>query len=195
MNSYYTQNELSNIGFKSFGENVFISNKTSIYSPQDISIGDNVRIDDFCILSGKINMGNHIHIASYSGLFAGNVGITLNNFSGLSGRVLVYAISDDYSGKSLVGPTIPDKYRKINSKEVIIHSHCHVGAGSILLPGSILKEGACLGSMSMVSNRKLSEWSFYFGIPAKKVSERDKIISQGLAIKLINEEKINTKIK
>ncbi len=30
-----------------------------------ISIGDNVRIDDFCILSGKIELGSNIHISAY----------------------------------------------------------------------------------------------------------------------------------
>ncbi len=48
---FYTRKELERIGFKSIGENVLISDKTSIYSPQNISIGNNVRIDDYCVLS------------------------------------------------------------------------------------------------------------------------------------------------
>lgn len=48
---FYTREELERIGFKSIGENVLISDKTSIYSPQNISIGNNVRIDDYCVLS------------------------------------------------------------------------------------------------------------------------------------------------
>ncbi|MEC2449247.1 acyltransferase, partial [Bacillus cereus] len=50
--SFYSQEELSEIGFLSVGENVLISKKTSIYNPGAISVGNNVRIDDFCILSG-----------------------------------------------------------------------------------------------------------------------------------------------
>ena len=54
MNSFYTENELKQIGFKRIGENVLISRKASIYQPELIEIGNNVRIDDFCILSGNI---------------------------------------------------------------------------------------------------------------------------------------------
>ena len=53
MNSFYSKEELKEIGFKKYGENVLISRKTSIYNPEKIIIGNNVRIDDFCILSRK----------------------------------------------------------------------------------------------------------------------------------------------
>ena len=43
---------------------MLISKKVSIYSPQKISIGNNVRIDDFCILSGNITLGNYCRIAA-----------------------------------------------------------------------------------------------------------------------------------
>jgi len=47
---FYSREELEKIGFKSIGENVLISDKTSIYNPQNIEIGSNVRIDDTFIL-------------------------------------------------------------------------------------------------------------------------------------------------
>ena len=56
MNSFYTVEELGKIGFKKLGKNVLISKKSSIYTPENISIGDNVRIDDFTILSGTIEI-------------------------------------------------------------------------------------------------------------------------------------------
>ncbi|MDR2409353.1 MAG: acyltransferase, partial [Bacteroidales bacterium] len=54
MNSFFSKEELKDIGFKSVGDNVLISRKASFYSVSNISIGSNVRIDDFCILSGNI---------------------------------------------------------------------------------------------------------------------------------------------
>ena len=48
---FYSREQLEKIGFKSLGENVLISDKTSIYFPKNISIGNNVRIDDFSVLS------------------------------------------------------------------------------------------------------------------------------------------------
>ena len=52
--SFYKKEDLYKLGLKDLGKNVFISKKCSIYTPENISIGDNVRIDDFCILSGHI---------------------------------------------------------------------------------------------------------------------------------------------
>ena len=68
---FLSNNELQKIGFKSLGTNVLISNKVSIYGAEFISIGDNVRIDDFCILSGKITFGNNIHIGAGSVVIGG----------------------------------------------------------------------------------------------------------------------------
>ena len=51
MNSFLTKIELQKIGFKYLGENTKISRLANFYSPSKISIGNNVRIDDFCILS------------------------------------------------------------------------------------------------------------------------------------------------
>ncbi len=109
--SFLSREELMEIGFKSIGENVLLSRKASIYGPENIEIGNNVRIDDFCILTGKIKLGSYIHIAAYSALFGGEEGIIMEDFSGLSSRVSVYAISDDYSGESLTNPMIPKNTR------------------------------------------------------------------------------------
>lgn len=60
---FLTEEELNQKGFKSFGKNVLISDKASIYGANNISIGNDVRIDDFCTLSGNITLKNNIHIA------------------------------------------------------------------------------------------------------------------------------------
>lgn len=59
MDSFFSKEELQLLNIK-VGNNVKISRKSSIYG-YNIEIGDNVRIDDFCILSGKIRLGNYIH--------------------------------------------------------------------------------------------------------------------------------------
>jgi len=61
--AYYTQDQLLKLGFKSFGENVKISDKASIYDCSKIEIGGNSRIDDFCVISGKVKMGGNVHIS------------------------------------------------------------------------------------------------------------------------------------
>ena len=53
MNSFYTKEELEKLGFKEIGDEVFISRNASIYGAANMSIGNHVRIDDFCILFNK----------------------------------------------------------------------------------------------------------------------------------------------
>ena len=107
MDSFYNLQELSNIGFRSYGENVKISRKCSIYTPELISIGDNVRIDDFCILSGNIKFGNNIHISAYCALY-GSQGIVFHDYSGCSARSTIYWAMDDFSGDIKMGPVCLD---------------------------------------------------------------------------------------
>lgn len=175
MNSFYSEQELNEIEFKGLGKNVLISRKCSIYSPDNIIIGDNVRIDDFCILSGKIELGSYIHIAAYCGLYGGDKGIKMKDFSGLSSRCVVYAASDDYSGEALTNPMIDDEYRNIISSKVIIGKHVVIGSNSTILPGVEIGDGSSVGSCSLVT-KSCNEWGIYVGIPVKKIKDRSKKI-------------------
>ena len=85
MDSFYTPDELKKLGFKAFGQEVYISKKASFYSPEKITLGNHVRIDDFCILSGEISIGNYVHISAFNALY-GKAGIKIGNFCGISPR-------------------------------------------------------------------------------------------------------------
>ena len=62
-------------------------------------------------LVGKVNLGSNIHIGAYTVLY-GQYGIDMNDFSGLSARVILYSVNDDYSGNSLTNPTVPSEFKK-----------------------------------------------------------------------------------
>ena len=186
--SYLEASDLKAFGFKSLGKNVLISSKASIYNPSKISIGDHTRIDDFCILSageGGIQIGKYVHIACYCCLI-GNSPIILHNFSGLSSRVTVYSSNEDYSGETLTNPTIPEKFRKVISKPVVLDKHVIVGSGSTILPGVNLSEGVAVGAMSLV-NKNCEPFYIYFGIPAKKLKKRKRDLLR-LEKELLSEE-------
>lgn len=173
--AYLSQRELENFEFKHLGVNVKLSNKASIYSSENISLDDNCRIDDFCILSageGGIHIGKYVHIAAYSSLI-GNGKIFLDDFSGLSSRVSVYSSNDDYSGNYMAHPTIASEFRNVDSKPVIIGRHVIVGSSSIILPGADLKDGVCIGALSLVNGKyKYKEFTIYAGVPAKYIKKR-----------------------
>lgn len=176
MTSFYSREELEQIGFKFLGgDNILVSRNASIYGAENISIGDNVRIDDFCILSGNIIIGNYVHIAAAVLLFGGVEGIVLEDFTGISSRSAVYAESDDYTGLAMTNPTIPDEYRKIYGGTVKLEKHSLIGTGCTILPGVTIKEGTSVGSMSLV-NKSLDSWGIYVGVPCKRVKDRDKQI-------------------
>ncbi len=175
MTSFYTNEELKLLGFKKVGENVCISRKASFYSIENISLGNNVRIDDFCILSGKIELENYIHIASYSCLYGGEEGIQIGDFANISSRVAIYAINDDYHGFGMTNPMIPEKYRNVTHKKVVIDKHVIIGTSSTVLPGVTLEIGSAIGAMSLV-NKDCEEFTIYAGIPIKKIKERKRDI-------------------
>lgn len=188
MTSFYLPEELEQLGLKKCGQNVLISKKTSFYGTIDISIGNNVRIDDFCILSGKIELQNNIHIAAYCALFAGKKGIVMESFSGLSSRCVIYAETDDYSGEFMTNPMILDQYRKVTGGQVILKKHVIIGTGTSILPGVVIGEGTAVGSMSLV-NRSLESWGIYAGSPCRKLKDRKRNLLE-IEKNIMNHEQI-----
>lgn len=171
--SFYTKEELQTLGLSNFGEDVRISRKASIYNPGMISIGNHVRIDDFCVLSaGKagIDIGHYVHIAVFCSLI-GSGNIKLNDFSGLSSRVSIYSSNEDYSGKHLTNPTVPDKYTGVIHADVYLGKHVIIGAGSVVLPGVRLEDGVAVGSLSLVS-KDCRGFGIYSGVPLRRIGER-----------------------
>lgn len=172
MNSFYSIDELKEIGFKEIGDNVLISRKSSIYGAKNISIGNNVRIDDFSILSGNISIGNYVHIAAGVMIFAGEEGVVLEDFVGVSSRTAIYAVTDDYSGDALTNPMVPDEYRNIIGGKVILKKHALIGTGCTILPNVTVGEGASVGSMSLI-NKNIEDFTINVGIPAKFIKKRN----------------------
>lgn len=173
MNSFYSEEELQQLGLKSYGVNVLISRKCSIYGAGNVSIGNHVRIDDFCILSGNITLHNYIHISAYAALFGGSAGIEIGDYVAVSSRNAVYAESDDYSGESMVNPMVPEECRKVEAAPVVIGRHVIIGTGGTVLPGVTIGEGASVGAMSLV-NHDIKPWTINVGIPCRQIKERSK---------------------
>ncbi len=170
--SFYTEEEIKQIGFQSIGSDVLISRKASIYSPNTISIGNNVRIDDFCILSGNIKLGSNIHISAYCALY-GAKGIIVKDFSGLSPRCTVFSASDDFGGDFLVGPIHPEELTNVTGGTVIINSYVQLGSNTTVMPNLEIGEGAVTGVFTLVRS-SLSPWTINIGIPSKVLRNRNK---------------------
>jgi galactoside O-acetyltransferase len=175
MTTFYSEDELCGLGLKRYGANVLISRNAIIYKPDKLEIGSNVRIDDFVTISGNVVLGNYIHIAQNSSLFGGTAGILMDDFSGISSHVAIYAVSNDYSGRFMTNPTVPDKYTCDLEAAVHLGRHVIVGCGSVVLPGVTIPVGCSIGAMSLC-NKDLVEWGIYAGTPVKRIKDRRKDI-------------------
>jgi galactoside O-acetyltransferase len=164
---------IQDMGFSSVGHDVRISDRASFYNCANIALGDNVRIDDFCILSagqGGIAIGQHVHIAAYSSLIGAGK-ITIADFANISSRVSIYSSNDDYSGATMTNPTIPARYTGVSHADVRVGRHVIIGSGSVILPGASLGEGAAVGALSLIQ-KDCRAFGIYAGTPARFIKER-----------------------
>jgi dTDP-4-amino-4,6-dideoxy-D-glucose acyltransferase len=161
------------LGFASLGENVQISDRASFYGVNRIVVGNNVRIDDFCVLSaglGGIRIGQHVHIAVYSSLIGAGK-ITLDDFCNISSRVSIYSSTDDHSGATMTNPTVPSAYTNVKHADVFLGRHVLVFGGSVILPGVTLEDGVVIGALSLIK-RSCQAFGIYAGNPARRIKER-----------------------
>ena len=173
--SFYTADELQDLGFKSIGNDVRVSRKASFYGSDQMELGSHVRIDDFCYLSGRFVIGNYVHIAVGCVLYGSTEGIVFEDFSGLAPRVNIHADSDDYSGNSLTNPMTGAEFKTIRRGRVTLRRHVIIGSGSVVLPGVELGEGSSVGAMSLVVS-STPPWTINAGIPAKALKARSQRI-------------------
>ena len=174
---FLSRDKISKLKLKNFGSEVLISENASILHPELVSIGDNSRIDDFVVISGKVSIGSHVHIGTHCSLLASSQEIILEDFSGISPGCRIFAASDDFSGDSLTNPTIPNEFTKVNYSRVVLKKHVIVGSNSVIGPGVTLNEGAAIGALSLV-RLDVEAWTINAGVPARKIRERAKTLLQ-----------------
>lgn len=174
--AYLSEEELHVLGFKYLGKNVKISDKACIYNPEKITIDDYSRIDDFCILSGNVQIGKFCHITPMCLIAGGTPGVFLGDFCTLAYGVKIFSQSDDYSGLSMVNSLIPKKYKNEILLPVKIEKQVIVGTNSVIFPGVTIEEGCAIGAMSLLL-KSTTSWGIYIGNPAYRLRERDKNIA------------------
>lgn len=148
--AYLSQMQLEAMGFAALGQNVRISDRAAIHGAAEMQIGDHSRIDDFCVLSGRITIGRNVHIAPFGLIAGGTPGVVLDDFSGMAYRVSIFAQTDDYSGQSMTNPTVPARFKRETRAAVRIGRHVILGAGAIICPGVELGDGSAVGAGSLV---------------------------------------------
>lgn len=173
-NSFYSRDELAAIGWNQLGERVLVSRHARIYNPENIMLGDDIRIDDFVTLSagqsGYINLHGHNHISVGVQLF-GASGLSVGRHSQISMQAIVLTQSDDPSGEYLVGPTYERAKRRLDAAPVNIEEYCWVCVRATIMPGVTLHEGSILAAHSF-AKENIPPWEIHGGVPARFIGHR-----------------------
>lgn len=165
------------MGFAHVGENVQLSKNISVIGVENISLGNNVRVDGYTTIAaftGSLEIGDFVHIGGGSYLGCSG-GIVMESFSALSHGVKLFSSSDDYTGVGMTNPTVPSKYTNRTTGLIQLRRHSVIGANSVVLPDLVVGEGCAVGALSLVS-KSLPEWSICQGNPAEFVRSRLKLL-------------------
>jgi len=160
--------------YKSVGEDVTIYPLAKIISPEVISLGNHIVIDDFVFIGKHLALfiGNHIHIASFTSITGGGEAFLEDYVCISSGIRLFSGTEDPYL---LNNPTIPDEFRGVRRSFIRLGKYVFVGANAIVLPDNDIPEGTIIGAGALVlADSTLEPWSVYVGVPVKKIGTRPK---------------------
>jgi galactoside O-acetyltransferase len=168
----YSIEELKQMGVKVQGNNVKISKFVNIYNPRNLILHDNIRIDDFTIISckGIVEIFNHVHIGAHC-FISSATKIVFGNYSGISSGVKLFGACDDFSGEFMTNPMVPSEFLNVTEGDIIFEPHALVGSNSVVLPNVILAEGTAIAALSLVK-KSTEKWFMYGGIPTKKIKKR-----------------------
>ena len=78
--------------FRSLGKNVIINDYVFIRNPELVEIGDNVIIDPFTYISGKVSIGANSHIANNVTIQAGGMGVIIGDMVGIAAGARIFAL-------------------------------------------------------------------------------------------------------
>ncbi len=125
--------------FSTHKSTVFLG-KIVYYNPSSILIGRNCSVNKgvFFNISGSLVIGNNVTISA--NVFITSVGLDLNK--------------------------LPEKHHLFQN--VVIEDDVWIGAGAIVLPGTVLKRGSVIGAGSVVTGNT-EEFCLYAGNPARKL--------------------------
>lgn len=162
--NWLSLDELTEQGIQFHGR-VRVSRRASLYCNY-LSLQDGCRIDDYAVLTGYVTLGPRVHIPPFCGLY-GAEQIILGPYTTLAPGCLLFSASDDYKGLHLVGGAVPEDLRGPDRGSVITNAHVLLGAHSLVLPGTMIPEGASFGAYSLIKqDSPMLPWHVHAGIPA-----------------------------
>jgi acetyltransferase-like isoleucine patch superfamily enzyme len=155
-----------------------ISPNIRVRVPGHFMVGEGSIVDDYCYFSTRVEIGRHCHVAAGCHVGGGSARLfRLGDFSSVSAGVKVWCTSDDFvNDLVMIMPSgLEDVKQHLMSADVDFGRYTAVGSNSVVMPGTVLPEGAVIGALSFVpAGMKLEPWSVYAGAPARFRRSRNK---------------------
>ena len=132
--------ELLELGFVAIGRHTMVSRR-AVFHVVTGTLGDNVRIDDFAVLTGEIHLDAAAHVSTHCFLGGTGAPISFGRESGVAAGTAIYTKSEDYSkptlGTKVVGAVVLEDM-------VAVGSHCTI------MPGTRIGTGAKVGANAVI---------------------------------------------
>lgn len=152
-------------------EYIRLGNRSVIHQPTVcvrhdlVSVGHDTRIDAFCKLEGEVNIGDHVHIASFVHVGIGGGTTFIEDGVGLASGCKILSGSALREGESM-SATAPAHQQRVERKVTTIRRNATVGTNATVLPGVTIGEGAMLASGS-VATKDIPAHEVWAGVPAR----------------------------
>ena len=158
--------------FKSLGEGAKIYSTAKVIMPEVISIGPYSLIDDFTFIYGGkgVTIGRYVHIASFVSIIGGGE-LEIGDYAAIAAGARVVTATDHYAGGARMSTALPHEQRNVVLGKTVIERDAFIGTNSVIHPNVIVREGAVVGSCSLVL-RDCDPWTIYAGIPCKPIGTR-----------------------
>lgn len=159
----YTKNELIESGI-SIGNSALINNTVVFHNPQNIHIGDNVRIDHGCLLvcgkNTKLIIKEGTHINAYSSFHANTANITIGREVDIGIYTVFFTCMYDFNNKKPRSKTF--------ISEIIVEDYAIIGPSCVVLPGVLIGKSSSIGANSLIK-KNVNANSVVAGNPCKEI--------------------------
>jgi acetyltransferase-like isoleucine patch superfamily enzyme len=137
--------------FKKSGSNLRILDAVVIKYPDEIQLGDNVTINQFCFVVGKggLTIGNDVMIGSGTKITTSG-----HNFNNTGTTMLAQGLSFE---------------------SIEIENDVWLGFNAVVLGGSIIQTGSIVAAGAVVNSGVFDSFSILGGVPAKQIGTRKRI--------------------
>ena len=137
-----------------------------------VTIGANSMVDSFVKIKfaggiGDIIIGSSTYINSGCVLYSGN-GIKIGDHVSIAANVVFAPVNHAFEKKDLL---IQKQGFKASKGGIVIEDDVWIGAGCVLLDGSVVRRGSVIGAMSLVRG-EVPAYNIHVGNPMKLVGWR-----------------------